>query len=264
VGSFALGPRLAEQAGKLADELPRLVHAAERALDREPWVVALFGHVASPGGLRPDATTVVAGATGALTVSGEVLAAFAVISFLGVYAAAQPRVYVEALLRVVPLARRPRARAVVHEIVTQLGNWLLGRAIAIAFVAVTVSIGLWLLDVPLALALGVLAGLLAFIEYVGAVVSAIPPLALALTVSPLRAVGVALLFLGVHVIEGYVLTPMLARRMVSFPRAFTLITQVVFGAVFGFLGLTFATPMCVVIVTCIRRFYVEDVLGDAT
>ena len=131
---------------------------------------------------------------------------------------------------------------ILREIGIQLTRWICGRVIAMAMVGVCVGTGLALMHVPLALPLGVLAGALAFIEYLGSVASAAPAMLLAFTRSPIFAVWVGLLFLGVHIVEGYVLTPLLARQMIRIPPAYMLGTQVVLGEVFGVSGLTFATP----------------------
>jgi predicted PurR-regulated permease PerM len=151
---------------------------------------------------------------------------------------------------------------ILHEIASQLTRWICGRVIAMAMVGVCVAAGLALMHVPLALPLGILAGALAFIEYLGSVASAAPAMLLAFTHSPIFAVWVALLFLGVHIVEGYVLTPLLARQMIRIPPAYMLGTQVVLGEIFGVAGLTFATPLVVIATILVRRLYVEDALGD--
>jgi predicted PurR-regulated permease PerM len=131
-----------------------------------------------------------------------------------------------------------------------------------AFVGLASAIGLKLMDIPLALVLGILAGVLAFVEYAGAILSAIPPMLLALSKGPMHAIWVALLFTAIHVVDGYLLTPFVLRKAVRFPPAFTLAAQMLFGAALGVLGLTFATPICVVGVTLIRKLYVEGSLGE--
>jgi predicted PurR-regulated permease PerM len=60
------------------------------------------------------------------------------------------------------------------------------------------------------------------------------------------------------------LTPLLARRAVHFPPAYTLAAQTLFGALFGALGLTFATPTCIVAATVVEMLYVRDVLQKPT
>ena len=82
-------------------------------------------------------------------------------------------------------------------------------------------------------------------------------MALALTSSFTQALWVSLLYLGVHIIEGYVLTPLLAKKAVHLPPAYALAGQVVFGVLFGALGLTFSTPLIVVGIVSVQMLYVE-------
>ena len=142
------------------------------------------------------------------------------------------------IVALVPMARRDSVRIVLGELGSELTYWLYGRLIAMAFVGVFVGVGLAVMKVPMALPLGLLAGVLTFIEYLGAVASAAPAMLLAFTKSPMLALAVAGLFTVVHIIEGYMLTPLLARRMVHLAPGYTLATQVILGSIFGVAGLT--------------------------
>ena len=126
-----------------------------------------------------------------------------------------------------------------------------------ALVGGFVTIGLLAMKVPLAFPLGLLAGLLTFIEYLGAFASAAPAILLAFTRGPRYAIGTAILFTVAHIIEGYLLTPLLVRTTVKFPPAYTLGAQVLLGAVFGVAGLTFATPVMITATVLVRDLYVE-------
>jgi len=171
-----------------------------------------------------------------------------------VYGAAQPEAYERALRAILPNRHRDRASRAAREAARELTRWLVGRLVAMLFVGVTCGVAFAVLHVPLALTLAVLAGLLTFVEYVGAVASAIPPVLLAYTESPVTALWVLVVFTVLHVIEGYVLTPLLARAAVHFPPAITLASQVLMAALVGPLGLTFSTPLLVVVVTAVRTW----------
>jgi predicted PurR-regulated permease PerM len=258
-GSYFLGAAIAVQASSFAEQVPRAWSALVEAVHHRPALAEVVGPLAqkAPTG-SADLAKVVTGATGI----AEMLGVVGVVFFLGVYGAAQPRSYTNVVVSLVPLPKRARAEAILQEIGSQLTRWICGRVIAMAMVGVCVGTGLALMHVPLALPLGVVAGFLAFIEYLGSVASAAPAMLLAFTRSPIFAVWVALLFLGVHLVEGYVLTPLLARQMIRIPPAYMLGTQVVLGEIFGVAGLTFATPLVVVATILVRRLYVEDALGD--
>ena len=127
-----------------------------------------------------------------------------------------------------------------------------------------VAMGLWIIGVPLPVALGFLAGILTFVPYIGAFVSAIPSLMLAVSVNLELAIYVVLLYLAVPLIEGYILVPLVQRRVLHLPPALTLSAQIILGVLAGFLGLLLATPLVPAALVVIRMVYVEDVLGDRT
>ena len=139
---------------------------------------------------------------------------------------------------------------------------MIGRVISMVVVGLAIGIGLWLLGVPLALALGSIAFLLDFIPFIGPLVAAVPALLVAFAISPTLAASVALLYGGVQLVEGYVLTPLIEQRSVRLPPALTIAAQVFFGVVTGALGVLFATPLTAAAVTLVQKLYVEDALGD--
>ena len=123
------------------------------------------------------------------------------------------------------------------------------------------TIGLWLLDVPLALVLGLIAALFTFIPNIGPILSAIPAVLFGLTVSPQQALYVGLLYGGIQVVESYLLTPLVQRKTIELPPALTLAAQVLLGVTFGGLGVALAAPLTAVTVVGTRMLYVEDALG---
>lgn len=254
-GLYFLGAGLAEQVDTLLRELPTAWHAAVDAIKRRPALAPLAGPLdaAAPGKtpLTQSAASLLAGAGGAM----EMLGGAIVIFFIGVYGAAQPDAYVHVALALVPPAHRMRAARILIESRRELTRWLAGRAVAMVLVGVLVTVGLLWMKIPLAWSLGVVAGALTFVEYLGAFASAAPAMLLAFTRSPVYAVWVGVLFTGVHILEGYVLTPLLVRTTVKFPPAYTLAAQVILGSVFGVLGLTLATPVTILATILVRRLY---------
>jgi len=111
---------------------------------------------------------------------------------------------------------------------------------------------------------GVSGGYIDIVPYIGAFVSAVPSLLLAVSINLDLAVYVVLLYIVVHLIEGYIRVPLVQRRVVPLPPALTLSAQIILGVVAGFLGLLLATPLVAAAIVIIRMVYVEDVLGDHT
>ncbi|WP_424821690.1 AI-2E family transporter [Salinisphaera sp.] len=185
-----------------------------------------------------------------------------VVSIIGIYLALQPNLYYAGLLRLFPPARQQRADMIAHEASDAVRRWLTGRAISMSLVGLGSLAGLWAIGIPFPMSLALLAGLLTFIPYLGALVSAIPALLIAGLhgVWPMFYVGA--LYLMLHLVEGYLLAPMIQRRAASIAPAFLLSVQVLGGAIAGVLGIALATPIALVIAVVIQLSYVQDVIGE--
>jgi predicted PurR-regulated permease PerM len=133
---------------------------------------------------------------------------------------------------------------------------MMGRLFSMTALGVLTALGLWAIGVPLPVALGFVAGILAFVPYIGAIASAVPSVLMAAAVNLDLAIYVVLLYLGLHLIEGYILVPLVQRRIVHLPPALTLCAQLL-------LGLLLATPLVAATLVLVRMVYVEDILGDS-
>lgn len=186
------------------------------------------------------------------------------IFVVGLYLAIDPALYKRGMIRLVPTHYRNRAEEVLDVISHQLGWWLVGRLLSMLAVAVLTTVGLWILGVPLPLVLGLISGLLSFVPIIGPIVSFVPAGLVALLVSPVYVLYTAAMYVGVQILEGYLITPVIQQRTVSLPPALILIAQLVAGVVFGLIGVLVATPVTVLLVALISLVYIEDVLGDTT
>jgi predicted PurR-regulated permease PerM len=191
-----------------------------------------------------------------------VLAGVLLILFTAIYIGAEPRLYYEGLLHLFPHTARPRAAEVLAAIGASLRKWLLAQLLMMVVIGVIDAVGLSLLGVKAALALGLIAGLLEFIPLLGPILSAVPAIAMGFLDSPQKALFVALLCWGVQFLEGHILAPLLMKRGVDLPPVVTLIGLSLMAIVFGFLGMMVAVPVLAALMVAIRMLYVEDVVGD--
>jgi predicted PurR-regulated permease PerM len=247
---FAL-PAMGAQLREAGKTLPDTVQRVSQALHLPALGIA---GASKPQDLAANIEKLTSHAATAVGTSVEVFGGFVVLFFVAVYGAADPESYSKILLWFAPSSKKRVVRRIVNVSASNLQRWLLGRLVAMLFVGVASGIAFVVLHVPLAFPLAVLAGLLTFVEYIGAFASAGPPILLALSQSPTRALWVAVVFAALHVIEGYVLTPLLAKTAVRFPPATTLASQALLSALLGPLGLTFATPLMVVFVTAAQEW----------
>jgi predicted PurR-regulated permease PerM len=201
---------------------------------------------------------------GLVTGVANALIGMLVILCVGVFGAAEPDLYKDGLLHLVPLDRRRRVRQALDAVLYNLRWWMVGQFCLMVMVGATTALGLWLMGVPLAFVLGLIAGLLEAVPYLGAWIACIPAALMALLISPGHMFMTGFLFLGIHILEGYIVGPLVQRRSVRLPPALTLVAQILLGEVFGLLGLFVAAPLTVAAVVFIKMLYVEDTLGDRT
>ncbi len=259
---WLIGPRLAHQFELLGQEIPNAVHTLEGSLMKTSWGKQI---VASASQRLPHAlmgSGVLGRITDAFSLALSTVAAGLIALFIGVYVAVDPDLYLENGLRLVPVSHRSRAREVLAALVHGLRWWLAGRFSAMLLLGSLTIIGLAVAGVPLALPLGLIAGALFFVPYIGTFLSAVPALIIGFAVSPQKGLAVIFVFTAVHLLEGYIIVPIIQERAVSMPPALLLSMQVLMGLVGGVLGILLATPLVVVLVILIQKLYVEGYLGD--
>jgi predicted PurR-regulated permease PerM len=158
-----------------------------------------------------------------------------------------PMPYRHAIISLFPAFYRQRADEFLSKCQEGLMGWLAGVALSMSFIGITSIIGLFVLQVPLPFVNGLLALILALIPYMGAMLSVIPPLLLALLDSPSKAGAVLLLYFLIQQFEGKLVTPIIMEKQVSLLPAYTLPLLTTFGFLFGFLGVFLALPILIVI-----------------
>ena len=205
--------------------------------------------------LSSTAQTVATGMFGA--VSGLVI-----IGFTALFASAQPRVYRDAASSFFPESKRDDCNRVIASCVDSLWGWLKAQGLAMVIVGSLSVTGLFIIDVRYALTLGILAGIFQFVPYVGPIVSAIPALIVALTMSPETTFWVLLLYLGIQFAEGNFITPMVMKQETDLPPLATLLSTILFGVLFGILGAIIATPLAVVLKTLKQELYNKRILSS--
>lgn len=261
-GGLLLAPQLSEQVKQLTAELPAALQRLRDYFEGHPVLQQLSGSLPSPEKILSNASSLVSQAgtifTGVLGGLGNIV----IILFLSVYLAIQPRVYTDGIIKLLPQHRRPRGRVVLCELGETLSLWLRGKMLSMLVVGIATSIGLTLLGVPLGLALGVVAGLLDFIPYIGPLLAAVPAVLIAFSEGPQLALYVVLLFVALQMLEGYLLSPLVERKTVSLPPALTITMQILMGMAFGLGGVALASPLTAVVAVLIAMLYVEDVLED--
>ena len=262
LGGWAMAPQISEQSTKLAEAVPKSIEKLQEFVKDHPILQRVAAELPSPeeavkqmSSVMPNAGLFFTGIFGAI---GNVV----IIMVVGIYFAASPHLYTGGFIKLIPQPKRPRARQVLQKMGGNLSSWLLGTSVSMLIVGVVTSVGLSLLGVPLALILGIIAGLLDFVPYVGPIMAGVPAVLIAFSISPDMALYVVLLFAAIQLVQGYILQPMIESRAVDLPPALIIAMQLVFGTLFGFAGVALATPMTAALKVLVQMLYVEDMLGD--
>ncbi len=256
-----LAPQIGAEADGIGQQAERIAGEVEAFLQQHGWGRWILEQLREGGGEGA--------ADGALAALGSLFGAASAWStylltafFVGVFAAANPALYIDGTVALFPIARRERVREALHRIGTALRWWLIGQGIAMLLIGVSTWLVLWAFGVPLAPVLGVIVGLLGFIPYLGPIIGAVPVALVAATLGATTFFYVVAAYTAVQLVEGYVITPLIQHRMVYLPPVFTIITQILLGTLLGILGFVLATPLAAVVLV-LSRFYRADVLGDS-
>lgn len=258
---WLFGSQIGAQFDVLAEDLPASARQLLQDVGTKPWGAWLLEH-AQEIDLTALMSKAVAGVGTFFTATLRVLAYTAVLLFAAVYLAVQPARYREGVLRLVPPVHRPRVAEVLDLSGETLRRWMVGQSLTMLVVGVLTGTGLWALGIGAPLALGLIAGVFAFIPYVGPVLASAPGLLLAATQGPLPTLYAALIYAGVHFVESNLITPLVQAEVVRLPPVLTIFAAVIFGLLLGPIGLLLAAPLTIVLLVIVNCLYIEDELGD--
>ncbi len=191
-------------------------------------------------------TTAVGSAVGAIT-------SLVLILVIGIFIAVEPRLYERGFAWMLPM----RSRDSFYDTASHMGHTMrrlmAGRLIGMGVEGVGTWLLLWLGGVPMAALLGILTGLLAFIPNIGAIVSGVLIVLAGFSVGPNEGFWAIGVYLAVQIIDGYLIVPYVARKTVDLAPALVLGAQLLFGALFGIMGLALADPIVAMIKTALEQ-----------
>jgi predicted PurR-regulated permease PerM len=260
---LALVPAVEAQSRQFAETFPTLLDEALTLANRLKSFFGLGTQIGlNPRGLSGFGREFLTGDT-VSTAAGVGLTAANVIS-LGVvvfistiYLVIRPAPWVDGFVSLFPAGWRPRAREVLYAMYQTVQRWFLGQLTAMTFIAVFWAISLTVIGVPFALLLGIFSGLVSFIPYVGALISIVIPVLLALISDPFTVVWVILAFIIIQQIEGNILQPIVMSRAVDLHPALVVFAILVMGTLFGLVGVFLAVPLVAALQVLVRELWVQ-------
>lgn len=261
VGAWLVAPRVARQLTGVSQKLPQSFERMKQKLEPYPWAKSMVQNM-QQGGINTDGSDILRRVTGWGHRVVGVAVNVVIVVFLGLYFSSAPREHVDGLVGLFPPRRRRRMSEVMWEMGETLRLWMLGQLVPMIVIGLVTWLGLWWIGVPMAATLGTLAGLFNFIPNFGPLVSLIPAMLLAMADSPEKALWVVGLYVVAQTLEGYVLSPLVQKKMVLLPPALTISVQVLLGVLVGGIGVALAAPLTAVGLVLVKMLYVEDVLHE--
>ncbi|WP_243450973.1 AI-2E family transporter [Sphingosinicella sp. CPCC 101087] len=248
------GVQLAAQAATLrdiiADQISRLLE-----------IGATYGlgvRSIEPQQLMQQALSSLGRLTSAVSTALGGLTNLVMIVVIGLFIAAEPNLYERGIAWMLPSETRERFYRTSDRVGSTLRRLMAGRLLGMA----VEGIGTWVLltvgGVPMAALLGLLTGLLAFLPNIGAIISGVLIVLVGFSAGFQTGIWAIAVYAIVQVVDGYLIVPYVARKTVDLAPALVLGAQLIFGALFGLLGLALADPLVAMLKAALEQKSVDD------
>jgi predicted PurR-regulated permease PerM len=253
---FLVAPSITEQVNDLQESAPKAIKSArtwlrqqgdagEKLQEGAGKVIDKAGEVAVPALLG--------------LVSG--LTSIVLVIVLGAFVVSDPDLYKKGLRCLVPKASEKLFDEAWKRTGNGLRRWVGGIVVSMAIMGSLTAIGLKIAGIHDWMLLAMLTFFGTFVPYVGAVASAIPGLLVAATQSPKHLLFALLVYTGIHIIEGYLVEPLIMARAVKLKPAVLLVSVGVMSAIFQIPGVVVATPLLVCAQALVDYLWVERSLA---
>jgi len=250
-------PPLIEQAREFWSNLPALLHKGQQwlidrgLLSRELTVQEAVQRTPVGGGDAVD--TVVGAVTG--FVGG--IFGFITILILAFYMLVDAESFVSTFVRLFPRGERERVAGACRSVSTKVSAWLGGQIMLAAVIGSTAAIGLFLMGVPYFYVLALIAAFGELIPIIGPVLSAVPAVAVAFTVSPALALGVIVFFFVQQQFENHILVPKVMERQVGVSAVTVIVSLLIGGSLLGIVGAILAIPTAAILQVIFHELWPE-------
>jgi predicted PurR-regulated permease PerM len=243
------GTQLTQQAAALQSIIENQLIWLERQAQEMGFAIS----AADVKGISSQILGTVGRVTAAVSSAVGTITNLVMMLVLAVFIAAEPRLYERGIAWMLPLAEREHFYGTCAKIGFTLRRLMAGRLLGMAIEGVGTWILLALGNVPMAALLGVITGLLAFLPNIGAIVSGVLIILVGFSAGFDAGLYAIFVYFVVQAVDGYLIVPMVAKRAVDMAPALVLGAQILFGALFGILGLALADPIVAMIKVALER-----------
>ncbi len=262
VGSFIflgvllwfMGTKIQSQIAVLAESLPNTIGTVREKLDGSATGKKVLTYLSGDNSEKLFST-----AQRFFSTSFGVLGNLYIIVLVAAFFTANPSLYKEGMIRLIPKKNRPLARTCLDRITAVLKGWLKGTMLSMVLITFLIAMGLTIMGIPAALVLALFTGLLKLIPNFGSAAAMVPGVLLALTISTDTFIVVSLIYIVSQTVVSSIVTPLIQKRMINLPPALTIISQVIMGTLSGALGIILAVPLLAILIILVDELYVKKV-----
>lgn len=241
-----LVPFLASQIQQLTKSFPQYLHQAAGAIGMQLDAKEL-GQVFTPQQLGQNAFALAGGVFGGFFALVTTIA----ISFYLLLSYDKAK---SGAANFFTTKSREKAINIIEQINDKLGAWLQGQFLLSLSIALLTWATLTALGMPFALPLAVLAGLFEIVPTIGPIISAVPAVIVALTISPNMAFVIMAAYIAIQMIENHLLVPRIMQRAVGLNPVVVIIGVIVGGRLLGIPGALLSVPFISLIVLLAKNF----------
>lgn len=262
--TYLIAPIAAKQFSQLAQDLPILMDKiSEWAAGYSEHYPALarLTHKFNPNTLL-QFTKPFIGGIGRATGSGILAVAAAIVVLVTtIYSLINPTPLVDGFLNMLDSDGKTRAEAAGRRLAVQVRAWARGTIFAMFIIFALTLFALTVLGFKQALLFAVIAGVLEIVPVIGPILSAVPPVLVAIVVDPVLALWVIVSFILIQQFENHVLIPLVMSRQVQLHPVTVIFWVLVMGALFGLIGIFIATPTAVSVGILYDELYLCEYRG---
>ncbi|MHB9036263.1 MAG: AI-2E family transporter [Armatimonadota bacterium] len=245
---YFIAPVTGKQLTQLARDLPALsekvgvwiAHLAKRY----PGLARLIPQF-DIGTLQQFSRPLIGGISQATSSGILAIAAALVVFVTTIYTLINPKPLVDGFLNALDTSQHARAQAAGERLAVQIRAWARGTIFAMFVIFAMTWVALSLLGFEQALLFAVIAGLLEIVPVIGPILSAVPPIIVALITNPVLVLWVIGSFIFIQQFENHVLIPLVMSRQVRLHPVTVIFFVLVMGGLFGLIGIFLATPTAV-------------------
>jgi predicted PurR-regulated permease PerM len=254
-------PVFSREVTHFVDELPRIGDSLERRLGRltgssPAHITNQIQHFLNNYTHNPSRLLGPVASVGASVAAG--VAAIIVVLLTSLYTAIHPDPLVNGMIRLFPIPRRPHVQQILTRLRTAYLAWLRGLFVGMIVLGTLTYLGLLAVGLNFAAFFAVFTAVAMIVPYFGALASSIPPILYALTISPQKAIVVALIYIGAHQLESNIIQPLVVARTVKLHPAVVAIGVVAVDQLFGFIGLLIAVPIIATVTILVDELWVKN------